>query len=269
MGSCPQCGKEVPEGKKFCNSSCSAKYNNSRRVRKPWTEEQKGKFQNRGKQVCKYCGKETGYVVISSRIPEGVCKDCKCFAQKMPTFSKLGFNTGSLRERNEQLSSLVEDLHTEGRYITEICKELGLHDVTVRKILKSRNLRLYTPSEVQTICAKSRKGSFPTEHRYKTGMHTSWEGKKFYYRSSYELEFARSLDDQRIPYEMEPFRILYWDSEKERERVAIPDFYLPETNELVEIKSSWTYNKQNMEDRFKAFREEGYKPVLILDKMRQ
>lgn len=38
---CKQCGKEIPEGRKFCNSSCAAKYNNKHRTRKPWTKEQR------------------------------------------------------------------------------------------------------------------------------------------------------------------------------------------------------------------------------------
>ena len=44
MNFCKCCGKEIPEGRKFCNSSCAAKYNNKHRTRKPWTEEQKRKI---------------------------------------------------------------------------------------------------------------------------------------------------------------------------------------------------------------------------------
>ena len=51
-----------------------------------------------------------------------------------------------------------------------------------------------------------------------------------------------------------------------KERVAIPDFYLPRTNEIVEIKSTWTYNKQEMNDKFEAYRNLGYIPKLILDR---
>ena len=56
-----------------------------------------------------------------------------------------------------------------------------------------------------------------------------------WYRSSYELAFAELLDSQKIPYKVEAkeARTRYWDSELQRERVAVPDFYLPETNEIV------------------------------------
>jgi hypothetical protein len=40
---------------------------------------------------------------------------------------------------------------------------------------------------------------------------------------------------------------------------------LPETNEIVEIKSSWTYDEQNIKDKFNAYKNLGYKTKLILD----
>lgn len=65
---------------------------------------------------------------------------------------------------------------------------------------------------------------------------------------------------------MENLRICYWDSKMSCERISIPDFYLPKTNEIIEIKSNYTYDKQNMNDKFKAYKKQGYKVKLILDK---
>lgn len=48
MKCCLECGKEIIGGdyrKKFCNSSCAAKYNNKRRKKKP-------------PKLCKFCGEE-------------------------------------------------------------------------------------------------------------------------------------------------------------------------------------------------------------------
>lgn len=67
-------------------------------------------------------------------------------------------------------------------------------------------------------------------------------------------------------FEVENLRIKYFDSQKQDFRCAIPDFYLPKTNEIVEIKLNWTLNKQNMKDKFNAYVEQGYKPKLILNK---
>lgn len=75
------------------------------------------------------------------------------------------------------------------------------------------------------------------------------------------------LDVQRVRYDVENLRIEYWDSQMAEYRIAIPDFHLPDTNEIVEIKSTWTYNEQNMSDRFYRFRQLGYNCKLILDKV--
>jgi hypothetical protein len=45
------------------------------------------------------------------------------------------------------------------------------------------------------------------------------------------------LDSERVPYEMEFKRILYFDTQKETYRIAIPDFYLSLENRIVELQS--------------------------------
>ena len=103
------------------------------------------------------------------------------------------------------------------------------------------------------------------ESIYKTGFHITWDNKKVWYRSSYELDYAKELDEKKIKYELETLRIWYFDTQKCIDRTAIPDFYLPETNTIVEIKSSYTYDKQNMDDKIKAYKKYGYNFKLILD----
>ena len=89
--------------------------------------------------------------------------------------------------------------------------------------------------------------------------------------STFECHCFLRLDECKIPYFYEKVRIKYFDTQRNKERVAVPDFYLPETKELVEIKSSWTLKGkvQEMKDKFKAYREQGYNPKLILDKVEQ
>ena len=84
-------------------------------------------------------------------------------------------------------------------------------------------------------------------------------------RSSYEIEFANLLDENKILYEVEALRINYFDTQRQYERIAIPDFYLPETNTIVEIKSRWTLDLVNMLDKVKEYNENGYDFKLILD----
>ena len=99
----------------------------------------------------------------------------------------------------------------------------------------------------------------------KQQWHTTWNNKEVYLRSTYELDYAKELDEYQINYEVEYFHIKYWDSQKQEYRCAIPDFYIPKDNMIVEIKSSWTLDKQNMIDKKKAYVDLGYKFKLICD----
>lgn len=100
---------------------------------------------------------------------------------------------------------------------------------------------------------------------YKHGWHTTWNNKEVYYRSQNELDFAIELDNQQIDYEMEYLHIKYFDTQTNEFRCAIPDFYIPSKNEIVEIKSSYTLDIQNMRDKFKAYKELGYNCKCICD----
>jgi len=93
----------------------------------------------------------------------------------------------------------------------------------------------------------------------------TWDNKEVYLRSSYELDYAKELDEQQINYGVECLHIKYWDSQQLKYRQAIPDFYLYDTNTIVEIKSSYTLDKQNMIDRMKAYKDLGYNFKLICD----
>ena len=104
-----------------------------------------------------------------------------------------------------------------------------------------------------------------TVNAYHQSWHTTWNNKEVYLRSSYELDYAKELDEQQIDYEVEFKHIKYWDSQKEEYRCAIPDFYLPDTNTIVEIKSDYTLDIQNMKDKFKAYKELGYNTKLICE----
>ena len=102
-------------------------------------------------------------------------------------------------------------------------------------------------------------------YNYKDTYHTTWENKIVYLRSSYELDFAKILDEQKISYDVEKVKVLYFDTQLNIERVAIPDFYIPSTNTLIEIKSYWTLDLQNMYDKRKSYFANGYNFKLILE----
>lgn len=101
--------------------------------------------------------------------------------------------------------------------------------------------------------------------RFKRGWHTTWNNKQVYYRSNYELDYCKLLDEQCVDYDMEAVAIEYYDTQLEQTRTALPDFLIPQSNTLVEIKSLYTYDKQNMIDRSEQYKKLGYNFKLILE----
>ena len=50
-------------------------------------------------------------------------------------------------------------------------------------------------------------------------------------------------------------------------RFAFPDFYLPEQNLIVEVKSAFTLDVQNMKDKFLQYKALGYNVDLLYEHM--
>ena len=108
---------------------------------------------------------------------------------------------------------------------------------------------------------------FCNKNQYKCGYHITWEGKKFWLRSSYEFDYAKQLDEQRISYDVESIRIPYKSSINGKTKIMIPDFYIKDTNTVIEIKSDFTYNELDWIDRVRVLKEKGYNCKLILEKV--
>lgn len=60
-------------------------------------------------------------------------------------------------------------------------------------------------------------------------------------------------------------RIVYFDSHEQKHRVAIPDFYLPDSNTIVEIKSTYWLDEENMKDKSQEYQRLGFNFQLIVD----
>jgi hypothetical protein len=208
------------------------------------------------------------------------CGELICLHKKICNKRKLipslvkyfGFNKkciGSLEYYNEfdRIKNIIEN-----EYYNNHIGIIGLSELyghkNIRnfwKILKSIGISIRSCSNgLKNAILYGKKTSF-NNFKYKSGWHETWNGKQVFYRSSYELDYCNELDEKHINYEMEKLRILYWDSQKHVQRVAIPDFYLPDNNEIIEIKSNWTYDEINMKDKLKSYKEHGYKFKLILE----
>lgn len=259
MNSCKYCGKEIEEKHTFCNCSCAAKYNNAHRIRKPKSKKQSLSIEPVQK-CCHDCGKPLGK---GERV---TCSECNKYKRLQSLPVRMGFSDGTFKERYEAAIDYLKELYLGGESTLTLSKKFNIPVETIWYNLKKEgSIRNLSESGKNAVLLG--RIVFGTNPRFRHGWHTSWEGFEGYYRSSYELEYAQQLDEKKIPYRIEyiPAFTMYFDTRKGIRRVAKPDFYLPDTNEIIEIKSQYTYDEQNMKDKFKSYRKRGFVPRLILE----
>lgn len=220
---------------------------------------------NRNRYFCSRCG-----------AIKGQCKYPKLCKKNISLFNNLekyfGFNKqciGSEKYYEElfRIKFLLENDYINNEIsIPELALKYNHHNFgNFSKLLKSLDISFRSLKEAVHIVYKLGKNGLCVNPTYKHGWHTTWNNTKVFYRSSYELDFAKELDSKKIVYTLESMRIVYFDSIKCRNRVAIPDFYLPDINTIIEIKSKYTYNELNMKDKIVQYKKQGYNVQVILD----
>jgi hypothetical protein len=275
--------------RKFCSKECSSKYsssfindnelkkanctgcNNTVNIKKRASlsnvlcEFCKNDIKNEKKlnSVCKYCKSNNCNNVECSSFNKG----------RRSVFIKFGFNEGLMgtdefiNEYNRIVDFLSDEYKTMS--LAEIGEKYDVNYQTVWTLFKDSGIVRRNIKDSLKLAYSNGRCSIPEIEifPYKSGYHITWENNKIWYRSSYELDYCKILDGEKISYEVESKRIKYYDTQKCEYRTAIPDFYLCDSKTLVEIKSSYTYDEINMNDKFKAYEESGYKSILILDKV--
>ncbi len=280
---CKLCGKEyeleLTESQynkgnftKFCSKSCA----NTRK----YTEEQKQRIKQgmqkyyelhppKIKEKYYHCGSKE----LNEKYSEIGCRQSKKWFNKLIPF---GFDITSLGSERiiKEFYKCKELLYNEyvinklspaDIYKKYNCSKYINHSETLLHVFKDWGFNTRSYSDAVLECHLQGKLTSGTGQQYKQGWHTTWNNKEVYYRSQNELNYAIELDNQQIDYEMESLRIKYFDTQKNEYRCAIPDFYIPSKNEIVEIKSSYTLDLQNMKDKFKAYKELGYNCKCICD----
>ena len=167
------------------------------------------------------------------------------------------------------IKSYIQSLIDNGLSSNEICIKLfGSHKKgnTIFKILGCKTRKLNESIQNMVLLGKFHLPKSTKNCKFKYQWHTTWDDKQVFLRSSYEKEYAEYLDKKKIKYEVEKLRIKYYDSQKNKYRIAIPDFYIESENMIVEIKSSYTQDIQNMKDKFNEYRKLGYNCKCICDK---
>lgn len=278
---CEKCNKSFiyHYNKRFCSYKCA----NSR----THTKETKHKISiacSKAKQknnqnlnikkykYCKICGNT--FEVHSKSL---FCsKTCKHLSNRLSTYIKyfnLNINTiGTQNIFNEvlKIKNILYNLYwIEEQNASDICKIFKYPSTQnlLNKIFKYLDIKKRTLSESNSIAALKKKNNKNKcyKYKYKHGWHKTWNNNNIFYRSSLELNYAKKLDELKIEYYTEYIRIRYFDSVQCKQRTAIVDFYLPIENKLIEIKSTYTFDKQNMIDKATKYIELGYKFSLILN----
>lgn len=209
---------------------------------------------------CKFCGD-----IINNK--KNICDDCKKY-MNIKLFKNLNLTINKkLSKVNDEAKNILSELYYDKKYSRlQISELLGIDKKSLYIFFVKNNFELRNISDsIYNAIYQGRLKRSELKNQYKTGWHKTWNNNDVYYRSSYELDYCYILDEQKIEYTMEKIRIEYWDSILNKKRIAIPDFYLSKTNELVEIKSNWTFDEQNMKDKILAYKNNGYKVKIILE----
>lgn len=287
---CKKCGKEHDGSYgsgQFCSKECARSYATLNEKNKHQLKEAKcincGKIiyidkraslknckcNECNKKICKICGNS----FIGSKSQTICSNECKHINKILPTLIKyFDFNDKTIGTKNifnEILNIKIKLFNLywiENKSLLDIAKLFNYpYCNNLSKIFEYFNLDKRSYIEATKNAYIQNKLGLNNINCHNGKWHTTWNNKEVYLRSSYELDYAKELDEQQIDYDVEHFHIKYWDSQKHKYRCAIPDFYIPSTNTIVEIKSSWTLDEQNMKDKMRAYKELGYNTNLICD----
>lgn len=181
-------------------------------------------------------------------------------------FDKTKVGTQDVFQEYERVrKQLYNDIWTLNLTSGQICEKYNYpHVRNINKVFESLNIKMRNLSEAIKLNYLNNRINQKTNN-FHGGWHKTWDNKDVYLRSSYETDYANMLDKKEIKYEVESLRIKYLSSKDNEYHCAIPDFYLPDTNTIIEIKSLYTLDIQEIQDKFKAYHEQSYNTKLILE----
>lgn len=273
---CLYCNCVIPYDKrynKFCCKNHAASYNNKHRDHSIYENisnllKNKSIAPNKNKtkrNTCKICG-----------ALRGECKD-SYVCSKYRLFNgliKFGFDintkgTEKIIDEFYRVRNIIEKFYLlNGSNNDKLIETLNYYGgpSNFHKILKTLDIQTRNLSEGQIFSLESgNRIDMPQVNSYHDEYHKTWDNNIVYLRSSYETDYANILDDNKIHYEVESLKIKYFDTQLNKERIAIPDFYIRDKNLIVEIKSNFTLDIQNMKDKVISYKNNGYDFKLILE----
>jgi hypothetical protein len=261
---CEKCAHEysysfVSGTKKIKCIVCQKEFDVDTRTYKFLCDECKNEKKNK-KKKCKCCGDIN--CIFTNKCNSRLLKSLiKCF-----NFNSKVLGTIEYYTEYDRIHDLLNMDYIDNELsIVEISKKYNMRYSSLWYIFKSLEIKIRNISESQQKLIKNNKRILPCcKYPYKNGFHITWFGKEVFYRSNFELDYYKKLDENKIYYECESLRISYFDTQKNKERISVPDIYILNNNEITEIKSVYTYNEINMNDKIKKYKELGYNVKLII-----
>lgn len=275
---CENCGKEH-DGSfgtgRFCNNACKTAYCNSKRIVSDTTKEKisnalKGKKKHK-ERYCKICGNVIANTNSKSKFCSCHCKHINNFINTLVKYFYFDENvigTNEVFNEIDRIRKVLYKLYWDDELnANDISKKFNYPSSSnlVAKIFNYLSIPVRTITDAVNLSIKQGNYKIRENNKSHHGWHTTWNNKTVYYRSKNELDYAIELDSYKIDYDMECLRIKYFDTLKQKYRYAIPDFYIQSINTIIEIKSLYTLDIQNMSDKFKAYEDLGYNVKCICD----
>lgn len=152
----------------------------------------------------------------------------------------------------------IQIVYDSGLSFSELIKKYGMSSRTITKAVRRGQLKSRSVSEAMSLLlknnpeknpmknpnARKKLSEYAKKHKYGGYKKGSGRGKgqwyvspiagKIYLDSSYEVEYAKYLDENNIKWKRNTDRFKY--NFKNEEHDYIPDFYLIELNEYIETK---------------------------------
>ena len=190
------------------------------------------------------------------------------YKRRSKNLEKLGFDFS--KDHSDEYYKIQSMIYTEYHIKCEsmltLMKQFNIPSSrTMDIVFRLFNIEARSFSESAINALETERAQVRTGIVYKTIYHKSWFGETFCLRSSYEEDYAKELDKSQTKYFVEHLRIKYFSKTENRYRIAIPDFYLPDTNTIVEVKSTYWLNEEEMRNKKDAYINLGYKFKLNLD----
>ena len=245
---------------RFCSSKCARGFS-TKTKRNEINEKVKNKLKGKIKKhkYCKSCGEE-----VYNR--KKICDDCRPYFYYKKLFKKFNILDKNVKIANDKCLTLLKNEYFDNKLSLDQIKEKYKTQLnTIHFYFRRNGIQLRSNDDSITLAYENGRKSPSSNKIYTHGWHETWDGKKVYLRSSYEFNYAKELDDYNILYNVENKRIRYYDTIKQKYRISVPDFFLSDLNMIVEIKSAYTLNLQNMKDKFLQYNKLGYKTKLIVD----